>query len=46
MGAAKVIAFEEVRARKQWDALRRQLHTRFDPWLAAWAAPLQEPAPS
>ena len=46
MGAAEVIAFEEVRARKQWDALRRQLHTRFDQWLAALEAQLQEPAPS
>jgi hypothetical protein len=33
MGAAEVIAFEEVRARKQWDTLRQQLHARFDQWL-------------
>jgi hypothetical protein len=46
MGAAKVIAFEEVRARKQWDALRRQLHTRFDQWRDELEAQLQEPAPS
>ena len=46
MGAAEVIACEEVRARKQWDALRRQLHTRFDQWLDALEAQLQEPAPS
>jgi hypothetical protein len=46
MGAAEVIAFEEVRARKQWDALRRQLHTRFDQWLDALEAQRQEPAPS
>jgi exonuclease VII large subunit len=46
MGAAEVISFEEVRARKQWDALRRQLHTRFDQWLDALEAQLQEPAPS
>jgi hypothetical protein len=26
MRAAEVISFEEVRARKQWDALRHQLH--------------------
>ena len=32
MGAAEVIAFEEVRARKQWDTLRHQLHERFDQW--------------
>ena len=30
MGAAEVSAFEEVRARKQWDTLRHQLHERFD----------------
>jgi Uncharacterised protein family (UPF0236) len=46
MGAAEVISFEEVRARKQWDALRGQLHTRFDQWLDALEAQLQEPAPS
>src|SRR5215472_5490228 len=33
MGAAEVIAFEEVRARKHWDTLRHQLHERFDQWL-------------
>ena len=46
MGAAEVISFEEVRARKQWDALRGQLHTRFDQWLDALEAQLLEPAPS
>ena len=46
MGAAEVISFEEVRARKQWDALRGQLHIRFDQWLDALEAQLQEPAPS
>jgi len=46
MGAAEVISFEEVRARKQWDALRGQLHTRFDQWLDALEAQLQESAPS
>jgi hypothetical protein len=45
MGAAEVIAFEEVRARKQWDALRGQLHIRFDPWLDGLEAQLREPAP-
>jgi uncharacterized protein UPF0236 len=44
MGAAEVIAFEEVRARKQWDALRGQLHTRFDQWLDELEAQLPEPA--
>jgi hypothetical protein len=29
MGAAEVIAFEEVRARKPWDTLPQQLHARF-----------------
>mgnify|MGYP003297447773 CR=1 FL=1 len=33
MGAAEVISFEEVRARKQWSILRQQLHERFDQWL-------------
>jgi hypothetical protein len=33
MGAAEVIAFEEVRARTQWSTLRQQLHKRFDQWL-------------
>jgi hypothetical protein len=46
MGAAEVISFEEVRARKQWDTLRGQLHTRFDQWLDELEAQLQEPAPS
>ena len=46
MGAAEVISFEEVRARKQWDALRGHLHTRFDQWLDGLEAQLQEPAPT
>src|SRR6267143_4887651 len=46
MGAAEVISFEEVRARKQWDTLRQQLHTRFDQWLDGLEAQLQEPAPT
>jgi hypothetical protein len=33
MGAAEVIAFEEVRASKQWSTLRQQLHERFAQWL-------------
>jgi len=44
MGAAEVISFEEVRARKQWDALRGQLHIRFDQWLDELEAQLPEPA--
>jgi uncharacterized protein with PIN domain len=46
MGAAEVISFEEVRARKQWDALRHQLHDRFDQWLDGLEAQLQAPAPT
>src|SRR5207245_710681 len=46
MGAAEVISFEEVRARKQWDALRGQLHTRFDQWLDGLEEQLREPAPT
>src|SRR5437899_8232615 len=46
MEAAEVYSFEEVRARKQWDALREQLHTGFDQWLDELEAQLQEPAPS
>ena len=46
MGAAEVLSCEEVRASKQWDALRRQLHTRFDQWLDGLEAQLQEPAPT
>jgi hypothetical protein len=46
MGAAEVIAFEEVRTRKQWDVLRQQLHIRFDQWLDEFEAQLHEPAPT
>jgi len=46
MGAAEVRAFEEVRASKQWDALRGQLHTRFAPWRDGVEAQLPEPAPT
>jgi Uncharacterised protein family (UPF0236) len=46
MGAAEVISFEEVRARKQWDALRGHLHTRFDQWLDELEEQLREPAPT
>jgi uncharacterized protein UPF0236 len=43
MGAAEVIAFEEVRARKQWDSLRHQLHERFDQWLDTLETQWHEP---
>jgi hypothetical protein len=44
MGCAEVISLSEVRARKQWDALRQELHARFDQWLDALEARLPEPA--
>ena len=43
MGAAEIISFEEVRARKQWDTLRQQLHTRFDQWLDTLEQQWHEP---
>jgi hypothetical protein len=43
MGAAEVIAFEEVRARKQWDTLRQQLHARLDQWLNTLEKQWHEP---
>ena len=46
MGAAEIISFEEVRARKQWDALRQELHTRFDEWLDRLEIQLPGAAPT
>jgi hypothetical protein len=46
MGAAEIIAFEEVRARKQWDTLRQALHTRFDEWLDRLEIQLPGAAPT
>ena len=43
MGAAEVISFEEVRARKQWSTLRHQLHKRFDQWLDTLEQQWHEP---
>jgi hypothetical protein len=43
MGAAEVIAFEEVRASKQWDPLRQQRHARFDHWLDTLEQQWHEP---
>ena len=38
MGQAKVIALDDVRASHQRQALRHQLHERFDRWLVdAWS---------
>ena len=43
MGCAEVISLEEVRASKQWEPLRQQLHAHFDQWLdtleTQWPAP-------
>jgi hypothetical protein len=46
MGAAEVISFEEVRARKQWSTLRQRLHERFDRWLDALEQRLTAPQPT
>jgi hypothetical protein len=43
MGAAEVISFEEVRASKQGDTLRQQLHARFDHWLDTLEQQWHEP---
>jgi len=43
MGYAEVISLDEVRARKQWDDLRQDLHARFDQWLDDLEAHLPEP---
>ena len=43
MGCAEVISLTEVRASKQWDALRQQLHTRFDQWLDTLDQQLRAP---
>jgi Uncharacterised protein family (UPF0236) len=42
MGCAEVISLTEVRASKQWDALRQQLHKRFDQWLDTLEQQLRE----
>ncbi len=43
MGCAEVISLAEVRASKQWDGLRQELHARFDQWLDDLEANLPEP---
>ncbi len=43
MGSAEVISLSEVRASKQWDLLREQLHCRFDQWLDGLQEQLPEP---
>ena len=44
MGQAEFISLSEVRARKQWDDLRQDLHLRFDQWLDDLEARLPDPA--
>jgi AcrR family transcriptional regulator len=46
VGYAEVISLPEVRARKQWEALRQQLHERFDQWLDAVEAQLPASEPT
>ena len=46
MGCAEVISLPEVHARKQWKALRQQLHERFDRWLDEVEAQLPASAPT
>jgi hypothetical protein len=46
MGAAEIISFEEIRASKQWETLRQELHTRFDEWLDRLESQLQVSAPT
>ena len=43
MGAAEVISFEEVRARKPWDTLRQQLPARSAHWLDTLEQQWHEP---
>jgi hypothetical protein len=43
MGQAEIISLPEVRARKQWAALRHSLHDRFDQWLDQLEVQLPEP---
>jgi Uncharacterised protein family (UPF0236) len=44
MGCAEIISLSEVRARKQWETLRQDLHSRFDQWLNRLEERLPEPA--
>jgi hypothetical protein len=44
MGCAEIISLAEVRARKQWETLRQDLHSRFDQWLNRLEERLPEPA--
>ena len=44
--AAEVISLDDVRASQQRQALRQQLHERFDRWLDALETQLPEPEPT
>jgi hypothetical protein len=44
--AAEVIALDDIRASQQRQALRQQLHERFDRWLDEVEAQLPEPEPT
>ena len=44
--AAEIIALDEVRASQQRQALRQQLHERFDRWLDELETQLPEPQPT
>jgi hypothetical protein len=46
VGYAEVISLPEVRARKQWETLRQQLHERFDRWLDEVEAQLPASEPT
>jgi hypothetical protein len=43
VGCPEVISCAEVHASKQWEALRQQLHARFDPWLDTLETQWPEP---
>jgi hypothetical protein len=46
VGYAEVSSLPEVRASKQWEARRQQLHECFDRWLDGLEEQLREPAPT
>jgi hypothetical protein len=46
MGCAEVLSFTAVRASQPWDALRQQLHKRFDQWLDTREPQLHAPSPT
>ena len=46
MGSAQILSFSEVRARRQWQGRRDQLHARFAPWLDRLQEQLPDPQTS